>query len=138
MRVSVAQAAWLIGRSEKTVRLKIGSGELPATPTGPRSEQGKTGPSFYLIETDDLAKLPGVTLNPERLAEIAKKQGESPPHDSLVARLEAVESVFEELESEVTRLRQRIQLLEDLCVSAGLLPPESRLNPLSGAHRKAR
>ena len=113
LKLSVSQAAWLIERSEKTIRNKIRSGELTAIPTGPRAEGSPTGPSFWVIDVEDLKKMAGVTLNPGRLAMLAQQQREPLPADSVQERLEALESVFEEMEHEIVRLRQRVQSLEE-------------------------
>lgn len=107
--------------SEKTIRNKMRSGKLPATPSGPRVETGQTGPSLWLIDVEDLKRLPGVTLNPGRLAVLAQKHGEPLSPASLQDRLEALESVFEEMEQELVLLRRRVQVLEEALASEGSL-----------------
>lgn len=119
LKLSVSQAAWLMECSEKTIRNKIRSGKLPATPSGPRDETGQTGPSLWLIDIEDLKSLPGVTLDPGRLAVLVQKHGEPLSPASLQDRLESLESVFEEMEQELVLLRRRVQALEEALASEG-------------------
>lgn len=98
LRITAAQAARLASASEKTVRSWITSGKLRAT-----KQQEAGHPASWSIDTDDLAALPGVTIDRERLAELEAGRSRSPV--GILARLEAAER-------EIAALRTRVRLLE--------------------------
>jgi polyhydroxyalkanoate synthesis regulator phasin len=104
IKVSAAEAAELADRNERVVRGWIKSGKLRAEPAGPRQpERGRAGPSRWAIDVDDLAQVPGVAIDRERLAQI-EAAGASTP-GGILARLETIER-------EVQSLRARVRDLE--------------------------
>jgi hypothetical protein len=106
VKVNASQAAALVDRTERRVREWIKQGKLRAEPAGPRKrEPGKVGPSAWAIDVDELAMVPGVTINRERLAELEAGQKRSP--SGVLARLDR-------LEADVQMLRTRLRTLETL------------------------
>lgn len=103
--VTAAQAAELAHRHERVVRGWIASGKLRARAAGPRGKitGTHTGPSRWAIDTDDLARVPGVTLDRERLAALEAQAGARGP-GSVLTRLDA-------LEREVAQLRRELQMV---------------------------
>jgi len=91
-KISVAQAARLIGRQERLLRGWIANGKLAATKTG----------QAWVIDLDDLARVPGVRIDQEQLAALA---------DGAIAtsaRTSASQRIMD-LEQEIVALRQRLE-----------------------------
>ena len=105
LKVSPAEAAQLIGRTERTVRQWIASGKLHAEPSGSRARRPGVGPYRWLIDTDQLAQLPGVTINQARLAELEAQTALEGAGASILERLARVERDIVALQREVARLR---------------------------------
>lgn len=104
-KVNATEAAALVDRTERRVREWIRQGKLRAEPIGPRQRAaGKAGPSAWAIDVDELASVPGVTINRERLAEIAAGRGSRAP-GGVLARLA-------ELEARVRVLEARLRAVE--------------------------
>jgi hypothetical protein len=116
IRVNAAQAAQLVGRSERRVRQWIADGKLRAEPSGTRTKGEHSGPSAWAIDTDDLERVPGVTVDPTRLAELTAGQNRTP--QGLLARVE-------QLERRLAILERRAQW----SLSALSEPSEGRTHP---------
>lgn len=103
IRVSAAQAAQLVARSEKAVRQWIQSGKLEARPDGPNHARHKSGPSRWSIDVDALAGVPGVVLDRELLARLEASDARSAA--TVAARVD-------QLERELQQLRVRLRAME--------------------------
>ena len=94
LKVTAGEAAWLVDRHERIVRWHIKKrGDLSGHKAG----------NSYQIDVDDLANIPGWSVNRQRLAELQQRDARTA--ESMAARLEA-------LEREVATLRRRIATLE--------------------------
>jgi hypothetical protein len=110
IQVTATEAARLVDRSERTIRTWISSGRLPAVPAGLREPGERTGPTRWAIDVEDLARIPGVTLNGAVLAELEVRA-----RLSAQARAQGGESILERLahlESLVAALMERVEQLE--------------------------
>lgn len=87
MLVSVSQAAYLVRRDQRAVRYAIAKGRL-------RAQVGEDG--YTRLDTEDLGRVRGWTVDPDRLAEVAAEDGRTAR--SLSARLAALERRIAQLE----------------------------------------
>lgn len=88
--VNATQAAQIAGVTEKTVRVWIRQGKLRAKRAWLRQHMdGTTQTASWAIDVEDLAMVPGATINPDRLAELEASHTPS----KVLARLDALESV---------------------------------------------
>lgn len=93
VKVTAEQAGQLVDRHERIVRWHIKRGTLPAVKRG----------TSWRIDVDDLERVPGWTVNRQRLGELQHR--DSRTAESMAARLNA-------LEREVAALRTRLRVLE--------------------------
>lgn len=105
LKVSPVEAARLVGKTERTIRQWIASGRLPAEPAGQRTPRPGVGPYRWLIDTDELGRMPGVRLNPAVLAELEARTALTGAGEDVLARLTR-------LEHDVAELRQRVEQVE--------------------------
>jgi hypothetical protein len=106
LKVSPPVAATLTGRAERTIRLWIASGKLPAEPSGARERRPGVGPYRWLIDTDDLARVPGVHLVPARLAELEAQAAFAGAGENVLERLARLERAVATLRQEVAEIRE--------------------------------
>jgi hypothetical protein len=106
LSVSPVEAAQLAGRTERTIRHWIATGKLHAEPSGSRERRPGVGPSRWIIDTADLARVPGVTINRARLAEIEARAALEGAGESVLERLARLEREVDALQREVARLRE--------------------------------
>jgi hypothetical protein len=100
MRVKLSEAAWLVHRHERIVRWHI----LPP-PTGRGDLPARKVDSVWQIDTDDLERVPGWHVDPQRLQQLVQRDAQTAEQLSAkVARLEA----------ELQTLRARVRTLEAL------------------------
>ncbi|HET9109934.1 MAG TPA: hypothetical protein VFN78_03820 [Ktedonobacterales bacterium] len=98
--VTATDAAKLIHRSERMVRWHISEKrDLPA----------KKRDHAWLINTDDLARVPGWRVDREALARLELKQSRS--YGGLVARVEAMEARARSLERHIAALEAQLRAL---------------------------
>ncbi len=107
LKVSAREAAALAHRTERTIRAWVASGKLHAEPAGPRERRRGVGPNRWLIDVDALAKIPGVSLDRARLAELELRAAEADLSTSLVERVEQLEREVAALQSEVSELKHQ-------------------------------
>lgn len=105
LKVSPVEAARLVGKTERTIRQWIASGRLPAEPAGQRTRRPGVGPYRWLIDTDELGRLPGVRLNPAVLAELEARTALTGTGEDVLTRLTR-------LEHDMAELRQRVEMME--------------------------
>lgn len=105
LKVHAAEAARLVGRSERTVREWIATGRLSAQPAGLREKREGVGPGRWLIDVDDLAAIPGVQFDAARLAELMARDALLRSGHDVLGRLEQLERQVATLEAEVADLK---------------------------------
>lgn len=138
LRVTAAQAAWLVDRHERMVRWHIARGDLAAVKEG----------RAWRIDVDTLAGIPGWRVNRERLAEL--ETADERTAASLVARLAELERQMRDLRARLARLEAREASSGGLAAQATrsegqqaasehggsmLTPPDA--STLSGSHYSA-
>lgn len=101
--VNASEAATLVDRTDRRIYEWIRQGKLRAEPSGPRAKGERTGPTEWRIDVDDLARVPGVAIDRQKLAELEAGRSRSPA--SVLARLET-------LERELAVVRARLRALE--------------------------
>jgi hypothetical protein len=109
LKVSARDAARLAGRTERTIRAWVASGKLKAEPTGSRGRRRGVGPNRWQIDTDELAGVPGVTLDKALLAEFEARAALIGGGENVLARLERVERDVAELRRRVEELNRNDQ-----------------------------
>lgn len=92
LRVTAAQAAWLVDRHERMVRWHIERGDLAAV------KEGRS----WRIDVDALEGIPGWRVNRERLAELQATDERTAA--SMAARIAELERSVRELRGRVARL----------------------------------
>lgn len=108
--LSATEAARLAGVTERTMRTWLSSGKVPgAHKQEPREAAGK-GPARWQIDSDQLAQVPGITLDRDALAVLEGRARRSP--GGVLARLDA-------LEAQVRALSARLRALEASSGSIG-------------------
>lgn len=111
--VSAAEAGLLVGRHERMVRWHITTRrDLP----GRKSAQGQ-----WLVDVDDLTRVPGWVVDRERLAKLELRQTRS--HGGLVARMEALETRIRQQEAHIRALQERLRQLNNEDNEDGDPPP---------------
>ncbi len=105
LKVSPAEVAQLVGRTERTIRQWIASGKLHAEPSGSRARRPGVGPYRWLIDIEELKHVPGVTINQARLAELEAQAALEGAGASILERLARVEQDVAALQREVAQLR---------------------------------
>ena len=113
LKVSAREAARLAGRTERTIRTWVASGKLVAEPLGPRGRRRGVGPNRWLIDVDTLARVPGVTLDRARLAELELRAAEVDLSTSLVERVARLEHQVGELRQDIENLRAAVDDLRE-------------------------
>lgn len=98
--VTVAQAAYLVRRNERSVRWHLGR-DLVATV----GEDGHTQ-----IDLDALGKVRAWRVDPQRLAELAAQAGRAP--ETIAARMAGLERELASLRADLRELRGRVRALE--------------------------
>ena len=109
LKVSPVEAARLVGKTERTIRQWIADRLLPAEPAGRRTTRPGVGPYRWLIDTDALARLPGVRLDPRVLAELESRTALTGAGEDVLARLTHLEQVVDDLRDRVERVERRSQ-----------------------------
>jgi hypothetical protein len=102
--MSPAEAAQLVGKTERTIRQWIAGRRLTAQAAGQRTPRPGVGPYRWLIDTDDLAQIPGVALNRALLAEWEAQAALREGGEDMLLRLTRVEHEVAELRTLVERL----------------------------------
>lgn len=122
LRVTAAQAAWLVDRQERQVRWRIKERkDLPAI------KDGKS----WAIDVDDLARIPGWRINRERLAEL--QAADAMTAASMAARLAELERSVRELRGRLARLEAQSGLSSTIASDgAHTATPDDRQTALSG------
>jgi len=92
LRVTAAQAAWLVDRHERMIRWHIERGDLAAVKEG----------RAWRTDVDALAGIPGWRVNRERLAELQAADAQTAA--SIAARLAELERQIRDLRARVARL----------------------------------
>lgn len=93
LKVTAAQAGYLVDRHERIVRWHIGRGDLAAAKKG----------NAWAIDVDDLERVPGWQVNRDRLAELQVQDART---------AEGLAATVARLASEVAALRSRVRMLE--------------------------
>ena len=106
LKVSAAQAGYIVHRHERVVRGWIAAGKLPAK---------KISATQYEVDTDDLGQVPirAIIIDEARLRELAQSSGGSAA--SMLARIQ-------KLESEVATLRRIVLAQSDHATASASLP----------------
>lgn len=104
LKVSATEAARLSERAVRTIRRWIETGRLAAEAAGLREPGPGVGPSQWLVDVDDLARIPGVVLDRAYLAELEQRSGTSDLLAQIIERLRQVEASLGELRSRVEHL----------------------------------
>jgi hypothetical protein len=108
--LSATEAARLTGVTERTMRAWLAAGKIPgAHKQAPEQAAGK-GPVRWEIDSDQLAQVPGITLDRDALAVLEARGRRSP--GGVLARLDA-------LEAQVRALSARVRALEASSGSSG-------------------
>lgn len=107
LHVSAREAARLAGKTERTIRAWVAGGKLAAQPAGPRVRRQGVGPTRWLVDVDDLVRMPGVRIDRARLAELELRASEASVSTSLVERVSRLERSVQELQSEIHALRHQ-------------------------------
>jgi hypothetical protein len=107
--VSPAEAGHLTGKTERTIREWIRSGKLHAEPAGSRTRRPGVGPYRWLIDTDDLARVPGVALDPAGLETFAAKEALADTGAHLLERVTRLEQDAADLRREVTAIQKALE-----------------------------
>lgn len=105
LKVSPNQAARLVGKTERTIRQWIADGRLPAQPAGRRRPRSGVGPYRWMIDTDDLARMPGIAIDPTVRAELEAHAALQGTGRSVLERLERVEREVADLRRAMDELR---------------------------------
>jgi hypothetical protein len=116
MLVTAAQAGELVGRHERIARLHIANKSLPAQKKG----------NSWQIDTDDLDRIPGWSVNREKLALLEILVGRT--SEGILARIERLERDVHLLKLENQELRKR-QRDMPLPVVSTALPVEPDRSP---------
>jgi hypothetical protein len=128
LKVSATEAAQLTGQSARTIRRWIASHRLSASPAGMRAPGQRTGPNRWQIDVDELARMPGVELDPTILTQLeARARRAAQRGTTVVDQLAALEREVADLRDEVVGLSTRIAALEEQPSA------ERGMRPASGA-----
>ena len=87
------------------MRAWVASGKLRAEPAGVRTKRRGVGPSRWLIDTDELAALPGVRLDGALLAELQSRAALVGDGENILDRLERIERSIAELQQGMRELQ---------------------------------
>lgn len=109
IKISPAEAARLTGRTERTVRLWITSGRLPAEPSGFRERRTGVGPYRWLIDVDDLAQIPGIHLDQVYLAELQARHALTGQEPGVLERLAGIEHALTKVRTDIDALRRDLE-----------------------------
>lgn len=128
MKVTAAQAAFLVGRDVSVVRWHLARGDLKAERMGGRlsSTRKRLEGGSWRIDTDDLERIPGWKVDPTRLSALAERDARS---------VEGLQARLARMEAEIQTLRSRVRLLEstrssgeDLAAVASVARSEANLS----------
>ena len=106
LKVSPVEAARLVGKTERTIRQWIADGRLAAEAAGRRARREGVGPSRWLIDTDVLARVPGVRLDPRELAELEARAAVIGSGEDVLGRLVRLERAVDELRNRMERVER--------------------------------
>ncbi len=100
IKLSAVQAALLIGRNERRIRDWIATQRLPATKAG----------HVWQIDTEDLARVPGVKIDHEQLALLQTQKLGTP--QGLLHRIAQLEHIIQDLHADMSLLNARLTKVE--------------------------
>lgn len=112
LKVTATEAARLASRGERTIRQWIATGRLAAEPAGFRERRQGVGPNRWLVDVDDLARIPGVRLDAARLAELEAQAALQETSEAVLGRLARMEQGLEQVRQELSILREHLAALE--------------------------
>ena len=118
--VSAVQAAWLVDVSPNTIRTWINSGKLPAEKVQPVGQ-----PATWAIRLDDLANIPGVLIDQERLRAMAMPEMAARLERRLLEieqRLAASEERDARNDERIKALVTQVALLQEVAAPAATPP----------------
>jgi hypothetical protein len=105
LKVSAREAARLAHRTERTIRAWVASGKLTAEPAGPRGKRRGVGPNRWMIDSDDLAAMPGVEMDRALLAEMQARAALTGSGTNVLERVSRLERDVADLRRAVDDLR---------------------------------
>lgn len=106
LKVSAREAAQLAHRTERTIRAWVASGKLKAEPAGPRGRRRGVGPNRWVIDSDDLAAMPGVEMDSALLAEMQARAAFTGSGVNVLERVSRLERDVADLRRAMDELRK--------------------------------